>query len=145
MKPDVHVDIVVGVLERHGKILMLHRRDADPMWDKKWEFPGGKIELGEDTETAMMREIEEETGLIATSLEFIGVHHHVWEQPHRNLHVKIHCFHGQMPDGDVLLEEGKTYGHVWETYDRALEYDCLDANADILKKLCETKNLGGNQ
>ncbi len=144
MKPEVHIDIVVGILERDNKILMLHRKDKDPMWDKKWEFPGGKIEPGETPEAAMIRECFEETGLSSDSFSFFGIHTHMWNQPHRELHVRIHCFHAHMNGEEVRLEQEKTYGYVWESFEEALSYDCLDANADILTQFCEAKNLGRN-
>ena len=38
----------------------------------QWQFPGGKLELGEIPETAAKREVFEETNLIITDLEKVG-------------------------------------------------------------------------
>jgi 8-oxo-dGTP pyrophosphatase MutT (NUDIX family) len=47
-----------------GMILAVSRKD-DPT---QWGFPGGKVDAGEDAETAAARELQEETGLVATRL-----------------------------------------------------------------------------
>jgi 8-oxo-dGTP diphosphatase len=50
--------------DEQGRIIMAERRDDEiEDADKKWEFPGGKIEFGEDPEAAVVRETKEESGL----------------------------------------------------------------------------------
>ena len=58
--------VVAGVLERDGRILICQRR-ADQAHALKWEFPGGKIEAGESSEAALVRELREELGIEAVS------------------------------------------------------------------------------
>src|SRR3989338_2427952 len=61
---------VVGIIAgENGKLLLLHRA----LHWKGWEFPKGGVEAGESEEKALLREIEEETGLkaeIATKLPY---------------------------------------------------------------------------
>lgn len=54
--------IVIGVVLRDGRIL-IQQRVGDPAMDGLWELPGGRVGLGENHTTALMREIAEETGL----------------------------------------------------------------------------------
>lgn len=49
------------------------RRGVEPSRGK-WSIPGGAIELGEEAEQALRREVSEETGLIVEPLEIIGVY-----------------------------------------------------------------------
>lgn len=57
-------EVVAGVLERDGKILICRRR-ADQPHPLKWEFPGGKIEAGESPKEALVRELREELAIEA--------------------------------------------------------------------------------
>jgi 8-oxo-dGTP diphosphatase len=56
--------IVAAVIVQDGKILICQRK-ADQEFPFKWEFPGGKIEKGEETTAALRRELQEELGVDA--------------------------------------------------------------------------------
>ncbi len=54
--------LVVGAaIVRHGRVMSAHRAGAS--LESGWEFPGGKVEPGEDPSAALSREIEEELGV----------------------------------------------------------------------------------
>ena len=55
-------DIAAGIVVQKGKILIT-RRKLDGLLGGLWEFPGGKLQKGEDAQSACIREIREETGL----------------------------------------------------------------------------------
>lgn len=52
-----------ALIDADGRIL-LQRRPAGKAMAGLWEFPGGKIEPGESPETALIRELEEELGIL---------------------------------------------------------------------------------
>ena len=59
----VPVDVAVGVLiDAEGRFL-LTSRPAGKVYACFWEFPGGKVELGETVEQALRRELHEELGI----------------------------------------------------------------------------------
>lgn len=128
------VPIAVALAMRDGKLLLLQRRDENPMWNRKWEFPGGKIENGEDPADAMRRELLEETGLVATTCDFLGTHTHDWDLTERILRVVLHCFRCDLSDGEVLREDRAAFDHAWATPAESLTYDLLEANADLIRK-----------
>lgn len=73
--------MIVGasvIVHRDGKVLLQKRAD-----NGQWGYHGGCMELGETPEESAMRELKEETGLIARELKLFGVfagekRHHVY-------------------------------------------------------------------
>jgi 8-oxo-dGTP diphosphatase len=59
------IPVVAGFLKKDGKILIGQRPENHSLAGQ-WEFPGGKIELGESPEQALARELYEELGIEAT-------------------------------------------------------------------------------
>jgi 8-oxo-dGTP diphosphatase len=57
---------VKGLILHEGKVLIVQRAKDDEIGGGTWELVGGKIEFGEDLETALVREIREEVGLDVT-------------------------------------------------------------------------------
>ena len=53
-----------------GKILIL-KRASDDMYGDLWCLPGGKVDYGQTAEEAVIREIQEETSLNCTSVNFL--------------------------------------------------------------------------
>jgi 8-oxo-dGTP diphosphatase len=56
--------VVAGIIVRDGKVLICQRK-AGQAHEFKWEFPGGKIESGEEPAAALARELEEELAIHA--------------------------------------------------------------------------------
>jgi 8-oxo-dGTP diphosphatase len=54
--------LVVAALVREGARVLVSRRRADQPMPLLWEFPGGKVEPGEDPVLALAREVREELG-----------------------------------------------------------------------------------
>ncbi len=57
--------VVAAVIERENLILIGQRKRSSNH-GLKWEFPGGKVELGENHQDALARELKEELGIDAT-------------------------------------------------------------------------------
>jgi 8-oxo-dGTP diphosphatase len=56
--------VVAGLIVKDGKLLVCQRTRHQTM-PLKWEFPGGKIEEGEQPRDALRRELDEELGILA--------------------------------------------------------------------------------
>ena len=71
---DKEYDISVKMLivDGEGKYLLLQRSVNSKGNPAKWELPGGKVDEGESLEEALVREVEEETGLVTEITGLIG-------------------------------------------------------------------------
>lgn len=82
---DLHV--VAGVIFLDGKIMAAKRLAGGPS-GLKWEFPGGKVEDGEEPQAALIREIEEELGMTIIVREELGS----YLTELGKWHLRLHCF-----------------------------------------------------
>jgi 8-oxo-dGTP diphosphatase len=57
------VDVAVGILLQPVGRFLLTSRPAGKVYAGYWEFPGGKLEAGEDVLQALARELQEELGI----------------------------------------------------------------------------------
>jgi mutator protein MutT len=68
-RPLVVAFSVMIVMDKNHRVLLEERAD-----DGYLDFPGGSVELGESVEEAAVRELQEETGLIALHYELLQVY-----------------------------------------------------------------------
>ncbi|MBM3273567.1 MAG: NUDIX domain-containing protein, partial [Candidatus Sericytochromatia bacterium] len=54
---------VVGAVIRRGDAVLLTQRKPAQDEPLKWEFPGGKLQPGEEPQAALVRELQEELGI----------------------------------------------------------------------------------
>lgn len=59
------IHVAAGVVTRGSSVLICQRKSQD-LHPGKWEFPGGKVQGGEDDRTGLHRELYEELGIDAT-------------------------------------------------------------------------------
>ena len=75
--PGVHAErttplIIVGAAILADGRLLACQRSEPPEVAGRWEFPGGKVEPGEDELEALIRECEEELGVVIRVLDRVG-------------------------------------------------------------------------
>ncbi len=62
-----------GAVVLDGDAVLLVRRGGEPLAGQ-WSLPGGRLELGESVQQAVVRETSEETGLDVEPLQMLGVY-----------------------------------------------------------------------
>ncbi len=62
------LDVVAGVISDESGRLLACKRPEGKHLGGKWEFPGGKVEPGETPASALVRELEEELGIVVEPL-----------------------------------------------------------------------------
>lgn len=79
-----------------------------------WTLPGGGIEFGESPESGMIREVEEETGLIVSSAGLAGIDSFTHDTPDRSFHGVRIIYHAAVIGGELCNEiEGSTDMCQW--------------------------------
>jgi 8-oxo-dGTP diphosphatase len=79
--PEMPLVGVGAVVEHEGRILLVQR--ATEPARGQWSLPGGLIELGEPLERAVVREVEEETGLIVEPVGLIELLDRIYREGER--------------------------------------------------------------
>jgi 8-oxo-dGTP diphosphatase len=121
--------VIAALIEREGQVLICQRKAGD-RHDLKWEFPGGKVEPGEDPRAALARELEEELAIQAS----IGTEVTRYE----------FCYPKRAPILLVFYEVREYRGQPsnrgfeqirWEARERLPEYDFLEGDVEFVRRL----------
>ena len=89
-------DVAVGILmQSNGDVLLAQRPPGKP-YAGYWEFPGGKVESGEEILAALKREFMEELGIeLLQAQAWCGVEY-IYPHAHVRLHFYLcHAWHGE--------------------------------------------------
>lgn len=107
------VNVAAGILYKNNQILITSRPDSKT-YAGYWEFPGGKIENGEVMIEALIRELEEELGVIVkeTDCEYITTIIQEYDEKCVNLDlIRVNAWEGEL----ASCEEQKLYFHTLGT------------------------------
>lgn len=125
-----HIEVVAAIIINDNKILCVQRSENKlPYISKKFEFPGGKMEVGETKEETIKREILEELKMeIQVQEEFLTVTH---EYP--DFILTMHSFICSCKNQDVTLTEHIAF--KWLFKNELAPLDWAAADVPIVNKL----------
>jgi ADP-ribose pyrophosphatase YjhB (NUDIX family) len=131
-----------GVIVRDGRILLC-RVSPGSQGEGLWTLPGGGLDFGEPPEAAVVREVEEETGLIAEITGPAAIHSDAgnWVRPSGDVryhHVRF-VYPMRVTGGDERLEvDGSTDAFEWVVLERVRELPLGDLVPRVLEGLGRT-------
>lgn len=127
--------VVAALIMQKGKILVCQRTRHQTM-PLKWEFPGGKIETGEQPRDALRRELEEELGIDAKIGEEVARIQHKYKNGgavELRFYV-VHEFTGEL--------ENRIFRDVqWSDRKKLPSFDFLEADLQLVNDLAAGKIL----
>jgi len=121
--------VVAAIIERDGRILICRRR-ADGAHPLKWEFPGGKVEPGEQPVDALRRELLEELAIAANIGTEVTRYEYTYpgSKPILLIFYRVTEFSGE-PHNRVFHEI------AWDEPVRLCAYDFLDGDVEFVRTL----------
>lgn len=125
------IDVVAAIIKKEDKIFITRRSYGE--FQNMWEFPGGKIEVEETREDALIREIKEELELDINNLEYLTT----VEYDYPNFHLTMHCFVCEICGGILSLNAHNDA--KWVSLEELSLQTWVPADIEVVEKL-----LGGH-
>lgn len=123
------LEVAVGVIQRTDGTFLMAQRPQDKDCAGYWEFPGGKVETDESPYQALVRELQEELGVVAQIVYPWMVR--VFTYPHAT--VRLNFFRVTAWKGDPQGLEGQLLS--WQSISNINVEPMLPANKPILRAL----------
>ena len=108
--------------------MLLAQRPAHKHLPLKWEFAGGKVELGEEPAAALIREIREELGCTITIVRALP------RFPHRygDVVIEMFPFVCRLAAGSSEPHAHEHVGLAWVAPDELIDYDLAAADLPVV-------------
>ena len=127
--------VVAALIVVDGKVLVCQRTRHQTM-PLKWEFPGGKIEDGEQPRDALRRELEEELGIDASIGEEVSRIRHQYPN---GASVELRFFTVREYRGEI---ENRIFRDIrWAAPAELPSFDFLEADQELVQGLAQGKIL----
>lgn len=121
--------VVAAVMVRGDRVLICQRTEKQP-FPFQWEFPGGKVEPGEDFPAALARELHEELGIEAAIGREISTVKHEYAS---GLAVELHFFLVEEFAGEI---ENRIFREVrWEEREMLDAESFLEADREVVRRI----------
>lgn len=120
--------VVAALIKKGDKVFIARRKSGDAYSFGKWEFPGGKIEVGETEEHAIEREIFEEFDVKVKALKYLG--NDICEYPTKTVDLRLYLC--EYVSGDFKLLDHFESAFVDKS--ELLNYDLAEADEHLVVK-----------
>ena len=119
-----------ALVDPDGRVLLAQRPEGKPMAGL-WEFPGGKVETGETPEQTLIRELEEELGIVVKEacLAPLTFASHTYPE----FHLLMPLYVCRRWDGIVTAREGQRLS--WVRPNRLRDYPMPPADVPLVAHL----------
>ena len=123
------VAAIIKAVNENGEPIIFATQRGYGDFKGGWEFPGGKIEVGETPQEALVREIKEELETEISVGELIDT----IEYDYPTFHLSMDCFWAEIVSGDLVLKEHEAA--KWLTKDELDSVDWLPADITLVDQV----------
>ena len=138
LRNDQIIKVTCAIIERNGRVLAAQRSEAMSM-PMKWEFPGGKLEDGEDPAECLVREIREELGVDVRILDSLSPVLH----DYGDWTIELLPYICEIIRGDIVLHEHRAV--TWKEPPELPDLDWPDADIPVILEYLDNHGRGGNR
>jgi 8-oxo-dGTP diphosphatase len=119
---------------RGGEVLLIERGKEGP-FQGLWSLPGGRIEPGEPVRAAALREVGEETGVVAELVGVLDIHDVIRRHPAGDLasHYLLAVFYGRWVSGEPVAGDDATAAR-FIPLDAVHELRMTDGAEDLVRR-----------
>ena len=124
--------VALVLLSSTSRKYLIVRRDKNQSGAGFWEFPGGKVELGETPETALAREIQEELSVFIdiSKLQFLSKNTHQYLT--KTIEISFYLYSVLQEVPVVLVDHDSL---VWCDVDDLAKYPIAEADLPVIEQL----------
>ena len=123
------VAAVIKAVNESGEPVIFATQRGYGEFQGGWEFPGGKIEVGESPQEALRREIIEEIDTEITIGELVDT----VEYDYPNFHLSMDCFWCEVLSGNLILKEHEDAR--WLLKEQLDDVEWLPADITLVEKI----------
>lgn len=122
------MDVAVAVIYDQENRVLITQRALEKAHGGMWEFPGGKVEPGESSISALRREIKEEIGLDVIDASLVGeIQHHY---PDFTVRLLVYLVQDFIGDAQCLESQ---LNLTWASLDELDRFKFPEANDEIVR------------
>jgi 8-oxo-dGTP diphosphatase len=122
--------VVTCYLTHRGKFLIL-KRSKEESYPEQWCAPGGKLENGENRRKAIVREIEEETGIMLNKHKIDFIKTVFVKYP--DFDFEFSMFRADLESFPEIILDEDQQDYAWVTPEESLSYDLVPDEAECIK------------
>ena len=128
----LRINVVAGIIINQNKILIGKRKDKD-IGGGKWEFPGGKIKIGETNSEALERELYEELGISTKIGKELMNYEHMFKTTIYNISFM-----------EIIEYEGEIRNNAhseikWVKFSNLLKYDFISGDDRFIQSFLKSE------
>lgn len=123
------IEVVAAIIcNNQGEILIARRKEGKAMAGY-WEFPGGKVEKGENPQDSLVRELKEEMNIKVKVKEYFDTNIHDYDK----FKIKLIAYLTEIEEGNMILKDHDAI--EWVQVDQLKSFNLAPADIPFVAKL----------